>query len=695
MNGIRNWRTSPGRSSLAALAIVVTIMAASSLPAQVTSRTDEIGRLILKWHGEGTAAGLNGFHYQNRDGGHSPFDLTLWPQVQAIQPTEEEKAKKTDVGPANQVRPFPLFGNSSMSASADQGGSLPRIYMANPQGFKFLNAQYLGNNLFVYPEHQDYDLGWNGRGGWGDLYPANVPFVVISQGSSFTDQPFLQAIFSTAAAFPPATQQVLIRNRLLVPTLQAIFRQSNRVVKVEEDYFKGIAHPPVFDGTWIDEAKMVHAAHDMLPPLIPPVAILQVESEEGAAPGRDFFEPESVKDEILGTVPGAVARVFRGSGRQRQIVVSAARSADVMRRPLQYRWELLQGDPSRVTIEPIGDGSKAKITIAWHPTVRGATGINSHRVDIGVFVGNGVGWSAPAFVTFAMLPNEARFYDDSGRLVEICYQAGNPDPGLPASRDLRWLTLGRKIGSPDATLGMRWLADALGAGGVNLLRAMADELAPAQDAWRKLTAAGDQPGATAANTALQDRLQQLLTTVPEGGASLETLVQRAVFDLAASPDLFLAHQPLIKDLLRSPVRATAPAAVQGALADLQKLGVLVETSQGPYARAVRGELLGPGGSYQFRQLHLTLLSELLLPEFLERSTAPAFVDRRLSIPKAWRDVYHYDSDGLALGWTRYANGRTYEFDLEGWLLPEGRGGKSVAVKYVRDEKTGTLIFVPQ
>jgi len=46
--------------------------------------------------------------------------------------------------------------------------------------------------------------------GWGDLFQVNTPYLVISQGSSGTDQPFLRAFVSAAAALQPETQQRLI-----------------------------------------------------------------------------------------------------------------------------------------------------------------------------------------------------------------------------------------------------------------------------------------------------------------------------------------------------------------------------------------------------------------------------------------------------------------------------------------------------
>jgi predicted lipid-binding transport protein (Tim44 family) len=39
-------------------------------------------------------------------------------------------------------------------------------------------------------------------------------------------------------------------------------------------------------------------------------------------------------------------------------------------------------------------------------------------VDIGLFVNNGSGYSAPGFVTLYSLDNEARTYDKDGKLIE-------------------------------------------------------------------------------------------------------------------------------------------------------------------------------------------------------------------------------------------------------------------------------------
>ncbi len=236
----------------------------------VTTRTDKVAGLLNEWFAKGTAAGLQAITYENRDGQHSPLNTGLYPQLQVFKGAENEK------GAATQLRPQPTLGNCSMASGATQLGCLPRLYMMDPGGNRFLAQQYLSNNLFIYPEHQDYDIGANGiGGGYGDLLPVNTPCMLISLGSSFTDQPFLQALLSATAAFPPGTQKLLIEKHLLMPTLQSIFRQSNKMVQTSEDYFTGKAHPPVFDGAQIDEEKMVSMAHDMTPAKIPPLVLLR------------------------------------------------------------------------------------------------------------------------------------------------------------------------------------------------------------------------------------------------------------------------------------------------------------------------------------------------------------------------------------------------------------------------------------
>ena len=212
--------------------------------AQITTRTDEVGKLLNDWHQAGTAAGLADITYENRDGQHSPLETARYPQLKIFRP---DAKSGPPTGPSVALRLQAMVGNCSMSAPADKGGSLPRLYQVDPQGQRFLMMQYLANNLMIYPEHQDHDIGGNGVGGYGDLYPSNNVCTLISQGSSGSDQPFLNAVLTTIAAFPPDTQRLLVQKRVLMPAVQSIFRQSNRQVKTEADYYTAAAHPIVFD----------------------------------------------------------------------------------------------------------------------------------------------------------------------------------------------------------------------------------------------------------------------------------------------------------------------------------------------------------------------------------------------------------------------------------------------------------------
>src|SRR5262249_15461096 len=64
-----------------------------------------------------------------------------------------------------------------------------------------------------------------------------------------------------------------------------------------------------------------------------------------------------------------------------------------------------------------------------------------------------------------------------------------------------------------------------------------------------------------------------------------------------------------------------------------------------------------------------------------------FVDRRLTAPKDWRDVYTYDAKGKLLGWTRYGGAKPQEFTPEGLLVLEkdakGRPVKARTVRYAQ------------
>ncbi len=667
----------------------------SGIAAQpVTTRTDNVAKLLNEWFVNGTAAGLKAITYENRDGQHSPLNTAQYPLLQVFKGAENDK------GAATQLRLQPTLGNCSMASAATQLGCLPRLYMMDPGGNRFLAQQYLSNNLFIYPEHQDYDIGANGiGGGYGDLLPLNTPGLLISQGSSGTDQPFLQAMLSTAAALPPDTQKLLIEKKLLMPTLQSIFRRSNKMVQTPEDYFTGKAHPPVFDGAQIDEEKMVRIAHEMTPEKIPPLVLLQVIEETKIETGKNFFELPGVYPWQLSDTPVSIARILRGNEAEHGMLIGFEKTLNLTKAPLQLRATVLQGDPRFVRIESAPGGNVMRLRVRWQPPVFTATGIRSHRIDIGVFADNGASISAPAIVSFYMLPNEMHFYDEQGRVSEIHYQTHNPDFGLPVTdTDPRWVKVLLAFSLKDTNFRSRLLDQILTPAERDGLQKHYLALKPQMDALtaaerddkRKDEAARirTQLG-TAISTALKMRIEE------KSELTTRTTIEKVLHVIASFHALYLGSQRELDALASASPKSSAVADVRAELHRLIMQGVLVEHASGQIDTMSPPDTLSLGERYMIRGLNVTLLSQVLFPDVLERSTAPAYVSPRLTTPKPWRDVYRYDSDSGALqGWIRYSGARIANFDVEGRLLPDGPKGKAVPVIYAKDAN-GLLTWQPQ
>jgi hypothetical protein len=325
-----------------------------------------------------------------------------------------------------------------------------------------LFAQYRGNHLYVYPEHRDHDPGHNRDegGGYGDVFPCNTPYMIISQGSSGSDRVFLHAVAATLAAFRPEVKTELTRTGALMPTVQMILRSCNKPVATEGDYLRGTAHPTVFEGSQLDVERMVKMAHEMSQDRLPPLAQLRVVGEDSPVPGRDYFAGPLT--ETLFDTPSAIARVVRGTQYMRKMVVSAEPSLDLNGRPLTYHWCVLRGDAERIEIKPLNDeGSIVELRVPYHtrrPVAPGSP-LQSNRVDIGAFVHNGAYYSAPAFVTCFYLDNELRVYDEQQRIESVDYAdpevSGNyVDPLIDATK--RWRDEYHYNASGELTGWTRW-----------------------------------------------------------------------------------------------------------------------------------------------------------------------------------------------------------------------------------------------
>ena len=394
----------------------------AELPIVVGS--DPVDKLLKQWDAEGTAAGLANILYDNHDRLHSDMDWKRFPQLTRIKYARAASTENLDSG----LQMFfhfnrTTFGNSSTAIVGNYAWrSQPRLAYVDASAAASLARMYARNHFYVYAEHNDYDPGRNGRSGYGDVYPANTPFVLISQGSSYSDKPFLTAIASTLAAFRPEVLRRLEDNRMVFPCVQMILRRCLKPIKTDEDYLTGNAHPVVFDGRQLDVERMVVMAHEIESSNVPPVCKLSVLDEQCGVNGKDYFDIG--EKEKLFTTDAAIARVFRSVGQSKTMKVSAAWSNDANSRKLKWKWVVLQGDPDLISIKPGNDSSsEVTITVRHHERrpIRVGSKMETNRVDIGAFANNGRYYSAPAFVTFYFPDDEERVYDENGRVRSVVY----------------------------------------------------------------------------------------------------------------------------------------------------------------------------------------------------------------------------------------------------------------------------------
>ncbi|MDR2849231.1 MAG: hypothetical protein LBW77_01615 [Verrucomicrobiota bacterium] len=372
---------------------------------------------VAAWMKEETASGNFGDLYLNRDDGHSLLAVTNFPGLTPVVYGPEARERKVNISLPNMLFDQPVIGNASMSmVSGPFWRSLPRAIITDPFQPVMAFRWAVNNQCWFYPAHKDYDPEN------GDLFPANTPYYVISRGSSFTDQPFMEAFAAAMAAFRPEVKRELAARKWLAPTLQMLLRASQKTLKTPEDYLTGAAHPVVFDGANLDAEGMVKRAHDLKPGDIPPPVALRTVKDAQVEPGVDYFD---VRPEGLFDTPFSIARVVRGVAYKRSMTIAAS----VPQKPeaAAYRWVVLQGDPAKIEIKPLTpNASQVEITVAYHGLYRpqGSDGLpallQSSRVDIGCFVKAGDLWSAPSFVSFFYLPSEERTYRD-GRVAAVDY----------------------------------------------------------------------------------------------------------------------------------------------------------------------------------------------------------------------------------------------------------------------------------
>lgn len=382
----------------------------------VDNSNDPVAQKIQAWFDEGTAAGNVGDCYENRDGNHSRLNLNRLQQIAEIKYGEEFIAKKADFGAKlNIANDRPTIVNASLAmVNTAMARSMARLILHNPEFNPQLYSFYRMGDIICYPEHNDYDRA--------DLFAVNTPYLIISQGSSGTDQPFMIAVAQTLASFHPAVKERLHQYGLIAPTVQMIMRWNYQGIGNAENYLTGAAHPTVFDGNKLNRDAMAEMAHNMKFGCLPPLALIKMIEEKVPVNGVDYFDAGA--SEVLIDTPCAIGRIARSLDYTRTFRVSAADSMDVQKLPLTYHWRVLRGDESLITITPLNeDKTEVEISVDYQSTtmVPDQPTMKSHRVDIGAFVDNGTYYSAPAFISIWYPPNEQRKYDRNERIESVTY----------------------------------------------------------------------------------------------------------------------------------------------------------------------------------------------------------------------------------------------------------------------------------
>lgn len=372
--------------------------------------------LLRRYFASGLASGLGGVVYDNRDSGHSVLRRGAFPQVLRSAYDDAYKTQNLHHGVAGRVLfSLPTIGNSSTALThGPMARSLARLALGDQANAMRSYALYAGNHLYVYPEHRDYDPET------GDRLYAPVPFFVVSQGSSYRDQPFVEALLWITAALRPDTRARLVDLGLLAPTVQMVLRRTLSGVQSDADYLTSRAHPVVFEPQRLRVAAAVSLANAIQPDAIPPMVALSVVSDLSARAGVDYLSENM--GEVLFTTPTAVARLWRSYDYTRSMTVSAGQTQDPSGRDLEFHWVVLQGDPEKVRVTPRSDDpSIADIEIDWHDrfAVADGTGMQGSRVDIAVIADNGQYLSAPATISVLLPAFQNRVYAESsdGRFV--------------------------------------------------------------------------------------------------------------------------------------------------------------------------------------------------------------------------------------------------------------------------------------
>ena len=380
---------------------------------------DLLNRLVR----EGRAAGGRGDFYENRDDGHSSLPSEASVDMARIAFSPQARA----AGLARGVKGAHLFGGPTIGNSSTAITSQPFWRSMSRRALTMPG---------VYPEHKDHDPFF------GDVFPAQTPYLLTTQGSSGSDRPMLIALSMALAALKPEVKADLTARGLIAPTLQMLIRRSIEGIETDADYLSPRAHPAAIDAEKLDFPRLVAQANALEKDAVPPPATLRVIKELSPTQRIELFG-DAYEERFFDT-PHAIARIARGAYGERMIALSAGASTDPNGRPLTFHWRVLSGGAEGVEIKRLSDdGAEVEITFPWQDdlTAPGRPDLRTRRLDIMAVADNGAGLGAPAFVS-VLFPARQVVEFDGEKPVSIVYDATSrldryEDPALFPLRNWR------------------------------------------------------------------------------------------------------------------------------------------------------------------------------------------------------------------------------------------------------------------
>lgn len=385
-------------------------MLAPALSAQVNYDGSPESNFVNQQYSQGLAAGNSADWYLNCDGNHASLNTNPF---QTLNRYPDGTAYYYQTGVRD--KPRNILGNASLSPDGLNG--LTRYNLMTTYRGDQLYTQYRANQHYFYPAVRDTGFGLA-----RDKTYAMYPYVTQTVGKSSSEKDELRKFFLAMAAFRPAVKTILEDERILIPTLQMIFRRTR--VSSDAEYLTGLAHPSAFADN-NNELDMVEMANEITTDTIPPLVQMELLEENFSTEDPNDFNERYVytTGEEVFTTPCAIGRVWRGPEQKKEMYVRLSDSIDVNDLDLTFEYVVLRGDASKVNFTPLTpDGSEVKIEIDYFESYTDQySGEISNMLVIGVFAYNGHYYSSPAFITCATLWNETRTYDGDDQLERIDY----------------------------------------------------------------------------------------------------------------------------------------------------------------------------------------------------------------------------------------------------------------------------------